>query len=221
MRKLSQPFRRTFITYISRYEFAYRKDNLWKNIVDLTTGLHLYTPLIHTIYRIKKDGCVPLRELDCFTSDNVQISVSGTLFYRVFDGNKACFEIPDNVRSLVKENPDSNAPYHTRLLFATCSMALRDVISKFEYREAVEKQQLVNDEVYHIIKKSIGTWGVDCERFEINVLKLPRQHVAILTKKKRIQQEDELNNEVSGNIKYHHIPLFLSNGMILWLRVKN
>ncbi len=184
MRKLSQPSRK-FITVIQQSEVAYR-EFLGQNRVKLNPGLRLDLPFLHTTHRINmRENSVPLQELNCYTRDNVPVSASGTLFYRVFDGEKACFEISNYVSSL----------------YAVGSSSTRAVIGRFEYDEAIKERQLINLELQKVIGDSIKIWGVDCTRFEMNVFEPQSQHVAKQMEKQmeaeRTRRENELNTQAN------------------------
>ncbi|KAI0821079.1 hypothetical protein BC629DRAFT_1458051 [Irpex lacteus] len=126
--------------------------SLGRNPVKLDPGLRLKIPLYHTVIQVDmREQSVDIRELTGFTSDNVPVSVSGSLFYRVRNSYDACFAV-DN--------------FGQNVAFIGTS-AMRSVVGNFTYDEVIGDRNAINRKLHDVIGHSIQKWGVDCTRFEI------------------------------------------------------
>jgi len=84
--------RRTF-TVVHQAEVAYR-EMLGSNRVRLEPGLRLNVPILHSIRRVDmREAMIKVPDLAAYTKDNVPVTVSGTLFYKPTDAEKACYEV--------------------------------------------------------------------------------------------------------------------------------
>lgn len=177
--------RRSFITVIQQGEIAYR-EFLGSNRVVLEPGLRINLPLLHTIHRVdRREQGIPVESLNCFTRDNVPVVISGALFYRIENAEKACFEIRDYRNSI----------------FAVGSSSARAVIGRFDYDNIIKERGLLNNELQSVIGESIKIWGISCTRFEMNVFEPQNQHVAKQMEKQmeaeRARRENELNTQAN------------------------
>jgi regulator of protease activity HflC (stomatin/prohibitin superfamily) len=109
--------KRGFFTIINQAEVAYR-EFLGKNRIKLSPGLRLNMPFFHAVHRISlKEHFVGLDNQNAYTKDNVPVTVSGTVFYKVVDPEKVAFTIGNAVMS-VKSVGESS---------------FRSILGKFEY----------------------------------------------------------------------------------------
>jgi regulator of protease activity HflC (stomatin/prohibitin superfamily) len=82
---LSFTIKRKFFTVINQAEVAYR-EFLGINRVRLEPGLRMKFPILHQIYKVSlKEQIVQLQDQDAYTKDNVPVTVSGTVFYKIVD----------------------------------------------------------------------------------------------------------------------------------------
>lgn len=177
--------KRSFITVINQAELAYR-EFLGSNRVKLEPGLRINIPILHQIHRIdRKETGIPVDHLNCFTKDNVPVVASGTLFFKVDNAEKACFEVNNYVDSI----------------HAVGSSSTRAVIGRFDYDETIKEREKLNTELQKVIGDSIKNWGVDCTRFEMNVFEPQNHHVAKQMEKQmeaeRARRENELNTQAN------------------------
>ncbi len=109
--------KRTFFTVINQAEVAYR-EFLGRNRIKLNPGLRVNLPIFHNVYRVSlKEHFVGLDNQAAYTKDNVPVTVSGTVFYKVIDAEKVCFTIGQPVLA-VKSVGESS---------------FRSIIGKFTY----------------------------------------------------------------------------------------
>lgn len=175
--------RRSFITVVNQAEVCYR-EFLGVNRVKLDPGLQINIPLLHNLHRVDMRNIgITIKDLNCYTNDNVPVTVSGKLFYRVVDPEKACFSV-DN--------------YH-RATSDVGQSASRSTIGKFEYDEIVKDRAGVNEALRKTIGDSLEQWGIECKTFEINNFNPQNKHTQESLEKQmaaeRSRRENSLNTE--------------------------
>jgi regulator of protease activity HflC (stomatin/prohibitin superfamily) len=128
-----------------------------------------------------RERSVDVDELNCCTKDNVPVTISGTLFFKVNDSEKACFSVEDYEFSV-----------------ATLGESIaRTIIGRFDYDTIIRSRNEISDELKKIIGDSICDWGVGCTRFEIKIFEPQSSGVAKHLEKQmeaeRSRRENELN----------------------------
>jgi regulator of protease activity HflC (stomatin/prohibitin superfamily) len=174
---------RTFITIVNQAEVAYRQF-LGMNRVRLEPGIRICLPYLHQIDRVDmRERCVLINNMNGYTSDNVPVAVSGSLFFRVTDAEKACFSVKNYI-ACVKDVGESTS---------------RSVIGKFQYDKIISQRNEINIELVKTIENSIDQWGVKCTRFEITGFGPQNKEVAHHLEKQmeaeRRRRENELNTQ--------------------------
>ena len=177
--------RRTFITIVNQAEVAYRQF-LGMNRVRLEPGIRICLPALHQIDRVDmRERCVVINNMNSYTSDNVPVAVSGSLFFRVTDAEKACFGVKNYV-ACVKDVGESTS---------------RSVIGKFAYDKIISQRNEINVELVKTIDNSIDQWGIKCTRFEITGFgpqnKDVAQHLEKQMEAERRRRENELNTQAN------------------------
>ncbi len=154
--------KRNFITVINQAEVAYR-EFLGKNRVRLNPGLRINLPIFHNLYRVSlKEHFVGLDNQAAYTKDNVPVTVSGTVFYKVIDAEKVCFTIGQPVLA-VKSVGESS---------------FRSIIGKFTYDEIIADRNNINTEMLKVLGKTTVDWGINTTRLEIQNFGPQNQEVA-------------------------------------------
>jgi regulator of protease activity HflC (stomatin/prohibitin superfamily) len=176
---------RNFITVVNQAEVAYRQF-LGMNRVRLEPGLRLCLPVFHQIDRVDlREDFVSVQNMNAYTSDNVPVTVSGSLFFKVTDAEKACFSVGNYVQSVASVG-ESTA---------------RSVVGKFPYDKIISQRNEINTELVKTIDTSISQWGVDCTRFEITDFGPQNEQVSKYLEKQmeaeRRRRENELNTQAS------------------------
>ncbi|EJU06247.1 hypothetical protein DACRYDRAFT_112990 [Dacryopinax primogenitus] len=165
---------RDFITIVPQGHEAYRL-TLGRSPTRLMPGLHLNIPVLHTLQHVDmRETSIPIADLTGFTSDNVPVLVSGSLFFRVKDAYHACFSVNDfgdNVRAIG-------------------TSAMRSVVGSFHYDAIIGDRNAINDKLRGVIGNSISSWGIECTRFEIQTFKPSNREVE---RQLELQMEAERN----------------------------
>ncbi|KAJ6460958.1 stomatin family protein [Mycena sanguinolenta] len=166
--------RRTFITIIEQGKEGWRL-SLGRNPVRLSPGLNLNIPLYHSVQKIDlRESSISIPNLTGYTADNVPVTCSGSLFFRIVDGYKACFaisEVQTNIRN-------------------TGTSAMRSVIGHFTYDQVIGDRNELNTRLNTVIGNSIASWGVECTRFEIQSFQPANREVE---RQLELQMEAERN----------------------------
>ncbi len=154
--------KRSFFTVINQAEVAYR-EFLGKNRIKLNPGLRVNLPIFHNLYRVSlKEHFVGLDNQAAYTKDNVPVTVSGTVFYKVIDAEKVCFTIGQPVLA-VKSVGESS---------------FRSIIGKFTYDEIIADRNNINTEMLKVLGKTTVDWGINTTRLEIQNFGPQNQEVA-------------------------------------------
>jgi regulator of protease activity HflC (stomatin/prohibitin superfamily) len=172
--------KRTFITVINQAEVAYR-EFLGKNRVKLNPGLRVNLPIFHNVYRVSlKEHFVNLDNQAAYTKDNVPVTVSGTVFYKVIDAEKVCFNIGNPIMA-VKNVGESS---------------FRAVVGKFDYDEIIANRNDINNEMLNILGKTTIDWGMNTTRLEIQNFGPQNSEVARQLEKQMQAERSRRENEL-------------------------
>lgn len=147
----SKNFFRGFFTVVNQAEVAYR-EFFGRGRTLLQPGIRLQLPLVHDFYRVNlREQSSDIKKINACTRDNIPVYISGALFYRVVDPEKACFSINNYARSVATVGESS----------------VRSIIGVFDYDKITSERNEINSTLRENIGKSTLEWGVDCTRFEI------------------------------------------------------
>lgn len=172
--------KRSFITVINQAEVAYR-EFLGKNRIKLNPGLRINLPIFHNVSRVSlKEHFVNLDNQSAYTKDNVPVTISGTVFYKVIDAEKVCFTIGNPIMS-VKNVGESS---------------FRAVIGKFDYDEIIANRNDINNEMLNILGKTTVDWGINTTRLEIQNFGPQNQEVARQLEKQMQAERSRRENEL-------------------------
>lgn len=177
----SRTLARNFITVVNQAEVVYR-EFLGSNRVRLEPGLRLKFPILHSIKRIDlRESMIQIPNLNAYTKDNVPVSVSGVIFYKAVNAEKACYAVSEYQRSVS----------------AVGESSFRAVVGRFEFDEIIGNRQALNTELVKVIDSTLDKWGVSCVRFEVQHVGPQNKDVAHQLEKQmeaeRRRRENDLN----------------------------
>ncbi|KAJ3794939.1 hypothetical protein GGU11DRAFT_794150 [Lentinula aff. detonsa] len=165
---------RTIVTIIQQGYEGWRL-SLGRNPVRLTPGLNLKIPVYHSVEVVDlRESSILIPNLPGYTSDNVPVICSGSLFYRIIDGYKACFSVSD-VHANIKN---------------TGTSAMRAVLGQFSYDQVISDRNGLNEQLNSVIGNTIANWGVKCTRYEIQSFQPANREVE---RQLELQMEAERN----------------------------
>jgi regulator of protease activity HflC (stomatin/prohibitin superfamily) len=172
--------RRNFITVVNQVEVAYR-ERFGQNRIRLEPGLRLKIPIIHQLYRVSlKEQIVNLENQNAYTKDNVPVVVSGTVFYKVVDVEKAVFSVSNSYEA-VKSVGESS---------------FRAVIGRFDYDEIISNRNAINIEMLKILGNTTLDWGINTTRLEIQNFGPQNSEVAKQLEKQMQAERSRRENEL-------------------------
>ncbi|KAJ7584044.1 stomatin family protein [Mycena floridula] len=171
---LRGPSRRGFFTIIQQGHEGWRL-TLGRNPERLAPGLNIAIPLLHTVQNVDlRESSIWIPDLPGYTSDNVPVTCSGSLFFRIVNGYKACFEV-SSVQTNIRN---------------TGTSAMRSVLGHFSYDQVIGDRNGLNNQLNQVIGDSIINWGVECTRFEIQSFQPANREVE---RQLELQMEAERN----------------------------
>jgi regulator of protease activity HflC (stomatin/prohibitin superfamily) len=158
-------------------QMAYVVERLGRYHSTLGAGFHVLMPFVDkTPERYKHmlmEKAVPIQEQVCITRDNVQVTVDGILYYKVFDAMNASYGI-------------FNLDYAIQQLAQT---TLRSEIGKIELDRTFEERTRINVAIVTELDKASEPWGVKVLRYEIKDLTPPEDIRAAMEKQMRAERE--------------------------------
>lgn len=173
---------RGFLRVIDQAQLGYRQF-LGMNRVRLPPGLCLKLPLFHDLRIVDmREGGIDVgkgEKLGSYTKDNVPVHVSGTLFFKVIDAEKACFEV-QNYKSAIAQVGTS---------------AARSIVGKFKYDEIISDRNMINKQLRETIGTSTEKWGIECSRFEIQSFEPQSKEVAHQLELQMQSEREKRKNE--------------------------
>lgn len=178
--KLNSLNKRQFFTVINQAEVAYR-ERFGQNRIRLEPGLRLNIPIVHQLYKVSlKELITPLDNQNAYTKDNVPVIVSGTVFFKVIDVEKAVFSV-HNVSQAIKSVGESS---------------FRAVIGRFDYDEIISNRNAINIEMLQILGNTTLDWGINTTRLEIQNFGPQNSEVAKQLEKQMQAERSRRENEL-------------------------
>lgn len=125
----------------------------------LEPGLNLLLPVIDRVRYVQslKEMAFEIVPQSAITADNVNISIDGVLYLKVFDPYKASYNI---------ENPEFSV---TQLAQTT----MRSEIGKIQLDSVFRERESLNTIIVSAINNATSPWGITCLRYEIRDIKIP------------------------------------------------
>lgn len=187
VRPLFAAHKRSIVTVIDQATVAYRS-TFGMSRVKLQPGIRLNIPIIHKLDRVNmREQAINIRQLFAITKDNVQVEVTGSLFYQVSDPNAALYEIDDYHESVEKIG----------------TSALRSVLGQRDYDTINSTRSELNTLLVSSLGGDVHKWGIVCTKFEIqNITPTSREvsrHLESQMEAERARRRNELETEASIN----------------------
>lgn len=125
----------------------------------LEPGLNILFPFIDSIKYVQslKEMAFEIPQQSAVTSDNVNLSIDGVLYLKVFDPYKASYNI---------DNPEFSV---TQL----AQTSMRSEIGKIQLDSVFRERESLNTIIVSAINNATSPWGISCLRYEIRDIKLP------------------------------------------------
>lgn len=155
--RTSLPFN-TIILFVPQQE-AWIVERFGKFQKVLNPGLNFIIPIVDSIKYVQslKEIAIDIPLQSAITADNVNLTIDGVLYLRVFDPYKASYGVED-------------AEYAITQLAQT---TMRSEIGKIMLDMLFREREQLNVAIVDAINKSSSVWGIDCKRYEIRDMQLP------------------------------------------------
>lgn len=125
----------------------------------LEAGLHFLIPFLHKVTYVQdlKEESIDVPPQDCFSKDEVNVTVDGVIYISITDPVKASYGITDYREAAV-------------LLAQTTT---RSVIGTLELDRTFEERDLISAKVVSVLDSAGQSWGIQVHRYEIKNITPP------------------------------------------------
>lgn len=175
--------KRTFFVIVEQNQVAFR-EFLGADRIKLLPGLNINIPILHNTHIIPMyETKIDIDDISCYTSDNVPVTVDGSLYVKVFDAEKACYNVDDYINGSV----------------AIGTSTVRSLIGQFDYDRITSDRNTINKQLTKNIGSDMEIWGVECTRFELQRFNPSSPQIQHQLEKQmeaeRSRRENELNTQ--------------------------
>lgn len=132
---------------------AYMVERLGKYHKTLDAGFHALVPFFDKVTFIQdlKEESIDVPPQDCFSKDEVNVTVDGVIYISVIDPVKASYGITDYRYAAVQ----------------LAQTTTRSVIGTLELDRTFEERDLISAKVVEVLDAAGMTWGIKVHRYEI------------------------------------------------------
>lgn len=150
----------TAILFVPQQE-AWVVERFGKYHLTLNPGLNFLIPFIDTIkyVQVLKEMAIEVPEQHAITADNVTLKIDGVLYIKVIDPYKASYGVEDPEFAI------------TQLAQTT----MRSEIGKLALDTVFKERDTLNVYIVDALNKAADAWGIDCLRYEIKNIELPKK----------------------------------------------
>ena len=140
--------------------FAYILERFGRYHSTMKAGFHIYLPFIDKVtYTIDlKEQTIDVPPQECFTYDEIRVTVDGVIYISVTDPVKAAYGI-------------TNFRYAAMQLAQTTTRA---IIGKLELDKTFEEREQISARVVQTLEETSHEWGIKVHRYEIKNIVPPR-----------------------------------------------
>lgn len=129
----------------------------------LEAGIHFIVPYLNQISNkvTMKEQVLDIPAQSVITKDNAMIEVDGVVFHKVFDPEKATYQI-DNLNEAIKQLTLTN---------------IRSVMGSMPLDNILSDREKINDSLLTVVDDATDPWGIKVSRVEIKDIKPPQNLV--------------------------------------------
>jgi regulator of protease activity HflC (stomatin/prohibitin superfamily) len=157
----------------------------------LAPGINIVLPLLDRVSLIKssREQVLELKPQPCMTSDNVSVSVSGSMYWQITDLQKARNNI---------ENVDQS-------LKVSLSTQIQTQIGRCELDYIIGGQEHINEEILTGISNDTKAWGINILRVRLGEITIPTSVLLSMEKQKAAEIEKKAMISLSEGEKTSEI----------------
>ena len=110
---------------------------------------------------------------ETLTLDLVPLDVDAVLFWMVFDAEKACTEVEDYSRSVLR----------------SAQTALRDAIGRAPVAEVTSRRVQLDRELKRVLEEKVAPWGITVLSVEVRDILLPKELQEVMSQEAQAEQK--------------------------------
>ncbi|MDH5656785.1 MAG: paraslipin [Spirochaetia bacterium] len=132
---------------------VYIVERLGKYKKTLGAGFHILIPFFDRVaYMLTlKEEAIDVPAQVCITKDNVQVRVDGIIYLKVFEPEKAVYNVTDYRYAVIQ----------------LAQTTMRSILGHMELDKTFEERDAINGKIVQIVDEASEYWGVDILRYEI------------------------------------------------------
>jgi regulator of protease activity HflC (stomatin/prohibitin superfamily) len=156
-------------------QHVYIVERLGRYHRSIEAGMSIIIPIVDRIaYRNSlKEMVLDIPPQVCITSDNVQVSVDGVIFYRVMDAKTASYGVNNFELAIIQ----------------LAQTTLRSEIGKLALDRTFEEREKINNALIMALDAATQAWGVKVLRYEIKAIVPPKDVLDAMEKQMRAERE--------------------------------
>mmetsp|Transcript_40666 Transcript_40666/g.105569 ORF Transcript_40666/g.105569 Transcript_40666/m.105569 type:complete len:333 (-) Transcript_40666:88-1086(-) len=133
--------------------YVYVIERLGKKNRELGPGFHLVAPFVERIAYVRgtRDSFIDVQPQHLITKDNISVSCTGTIFYRIVDVDKSCYSV---------ENPLQSCQ-------SLAEAVMRKKAGNMELDELLRSRSALNNSVREELLDIEKDWGIYVHRYEV------------------------------------------------------
>ncbi|NRA65921.1 MAG: SPFH/Band 7/PHB domain protein [Pseudobacteriovorax sp.] len=138
---------------------AFMVERLGRYKKTLGPGFHALIPFIDKVpYKVDlKEEAIEVPPQDCFSKDEVHVTVDGVIYLSVVEPSKACYGVTDYRYAAVQ----------------LAQTTTRAIIGTLDLDRTFEERTTISAHVVNVLEKAGHSWGIRVHRYEIKNLRPP------------------------------------------------
>jgi regulator of protease activity HflC (stomatin/prohibitin superfamily) len=138
-------------------------------------GIFFIVPVIDTVidYIDQRVRVTDFKADQTLTKDTVPVNVVATLYWTVWDVEKAALEVQDYEKAILNIS----------------QTGLRDTIGRHELSDLLSDRQKISDELQSILDEHTNPWGITCQNVGIRDIIIPENLADAMSKQAQAERE--------------------------------